>query len=268
MTDFKDKVVLITGASSGIGLACAKAFSARGAKLVLSARDRERLDRAATEIGGDVLTVVGDVSKEDDCRRMVSGAVERFGRLDILINNAGISMRSLFKDTDLDVIRQLMDINFWGTVYCTKFALPHVLEAKGAMVMVSSIAGYRGLPARTGYSASKHAMQGFWETLRTEHLKDDIHLMLVCPGFTASNIRKTALDGQGVKQGESPREEKKMMSAETVADHILKGLKSKRRQVILTTQGKLAVWMNKLFPGWMDKMVYNHLAKEKDSPLK
>jgi short-subunit dehydrogenase len=177
-------------------------------------------------------------------------------------------MRAMFKDMDLDVLRKLMDINFWGTVYCTKYALPHVLKSNGAIVMVSSIAGYRGLPARTGYSASKHAVQGFWEVLRTEHLNDDIHFMLVCPGFTESNIRKSALDSQGDAQGESPREEKRMMTAEEVAGHIAKGLQKKKRQIILTIQGKLAVFMNKLFPGWMDKMVYNHLAKEKDSPLK
>jgi short-subunit dehydrogenase len=177
-------------------------------------------------------------------------------------------MRALFKDVDLNVLKQLMDINFWGMVYCTKYALPHILKSGGSIVSISSIAGYRGLPARTGYSASKHAMQGFMETLRTEHLKDGIHFLTVCPGFTASNIRNTALNEAGNMQGESPRDEGNMMTAEEVADHMAKAIIKKKKTLVLTTQGKMTVWMNKLFNSWMDTMVYNHMAKEKDSPLK
>ena len=151
---------------------------------------------------------------EEDCRNLIEHAVARFGRIDILVNNAGISMRAMFKDLDLNVIRRLMDVNFWGTVYCTKYALPHILKTEGSVVGVISIAGFKGLPARTGYSASKFAIYGFLDTLRVEHLKDNLHVMIFAPGFTASNIRESALVADGSHQGETPRDENKMMTAQ------------------------------------------------------
>jgi short-subunit dehydrogenase len=161
-----------------------------------------------------------------------------------------------------------MDVNFWGTVYCTKHALPYLLKSKGSVVGVSSIAGLKGLPARTGYSASKFAMNGFMETLRIENLKTGLHVLMAFPGFTASNIRNTALAADGSMQGESPRDEGKMMSAEEVAAHIYKAVVKRKNKIVLTTQGKLTVLLNKFFPNWMDKQVYNHMAKEPDSPFK
>ncbi len=267
----KDKVVIITGASSGIGKALALEYATRGAHVIMAARNEERLHQAASEVsarGAKVLAVLTDVSVEADCKELINKSIEEFGRIDILINNAGISMRALFADTDLDVIRQLMDINFWGMVYCTKFALPYLLEAKGSVVGVSSIAGYKGLPGRTGYSASKFAMHGFLETLRIENMKKGLHVLIACPGFTASNIRNTALNEKGMVQGESPRDEGKMMSAEEVAGYIAKGVAKRKDRLTLTFQGKLTVILNKLFPKFMDKQVYNHMAKEPDSPIK
>ncbi len=264
------KVVLITGSSSGIGLACAQVFGRAGARVVISARNPERLKEAELDLareGIDVLSVVGDVAVEADCQRMVEATVQKFGRLDILINNAGISMRALFEQAELSVIRQVMEINFFGTVAMTKFALPHVIEAKGSIVGISSIAGYRGLPGRTGYSASKFAMNGFLESIRTELLYRGVHVLTASPGFTGTNIRKTALNEKGEGQGESPLEEGKIMSAEEVAAHILRAVQRRKREIVLTRQGKLTVWMNKRFGGLMDKMVYNHFAAEKDSPL-
>jgi short-subunit dehydrogenase len=248
---FQNKVIIITGASSGIGEASSIYFARQGAKVVLAARNIDKLKLICDKINGDSHYVSCDVSKEDDCKKLIDETLSKYGKIDILINNAGISMRALFKDVDLNVLKQLMDINFWGSI-----------------VSISSIAGYRGLPARTGYSASKHAMQGFMETLRTEHLKDGIHFLTVCPGFTASNIRNTALNEAGNMQGESPRDEGNMMTAEEVADHMAKAIIKKKKTLVLTTQGKMTVWMNKLFNSWMDTMVYNHMAKEKDSPLK
>jgi NAD(P)-dependent dehydrogenase (short-subunit alcohol dehydrogenase family) len=140
---------------------------------------------------------------------MVEETLRAFGRIDILINNAGISMRALFEDVDLDVIRKVMDINFYGTLYATKYCLPYIIKTQGSVVGISSIAGFRGLPARTGYSASKFAMQGFLETLRTEMLRKDVHVLIACPGFTASNIRNAALSKDGTAQGESPRTKRK-----------------------------------------------------------
>lgn len=267
----KDKVVIITGASSGIGKALALEYATRGAHVVMAARNEERLHQAAEEVsasGVKVFAVVTDVSVEADCKNLISKSIEEFSGIDVLINNAGISMRALFADTDLDVIRQLMGINFWGTVYCTKYALPHLLETKGSVVGISSIAGYKGLPGRTGYSASKFAMHGFLETLRIENMKKGLHVLIACPGFTASNIRNTALNEKGMVQGESPRDEGKMMSAEEVARHIANAIAKRKDRLTLTFQGRLTVILNKFFPKFMDKQVYNHMAKEPDSPIK
>ncbi|MER2997878.1 SDR family oxidoreductase [Pontibacter populi] len=267
----KDKVVLITGGTSGIGKACAFAFGKAGAKVAVSGRNQQNLDQTSQELsaaGIENVAINADVSKEADCQRMVQETIDRFGKLDVLINNAGISMRALFQDLDLDVIRKVMDINFWGTVYTTKFALPYIMAAKGSVIGISSIAGYRGLPARTGYSASKFAMHGFLETLRTEMLHKGVHVLIACPGFTASNIRNTALAANGQQQGESPRDEGNMMTAEEVADQILKATIKRKRDLVMTFQGKLTVFLNKWFPGLTDKLVYNVMAKEKDSPLK
>ncbi|QMU29175.1 SDR family oxidoreductase [Adhaeribacter radiodurans] len=267
----KDKVVVITGSTSGIGKACAFAFGEAGAKVVISGRDAVKLKSTADELtqkGIICRAVQSDVSQEADAQNLISETIQQFGKLDILINNAGISMRALFQNLDLAVIKQVMDINFYGTVYATKYALPYILESKGSVIGISSIAGYRGLPGRTGYSASKFAMQGFLEALRTEVMHQGVHVMVACPGFTASNIRNTALNAQGNVQGESPRAEEKMMTAEEVATRILKATQKRQREVIMTTQGKLTVFLNKWLPGLTDKLVYNVMAKEKDSPFK
>ncbi len=267
----KDKVVVITGASSGIGEALAKRFALAGAKVVIAARNIGKLIKLADELSKDaaeVLSVKTDVSSESECRNLINETVIKFGGIDILINNAGISMRALFENTDLNVIRKLMDVNFWGTVYCSKFALPHLLKSRGSVVGVSSIAGYKGLPGRAGYSASKFAMQGFLEVLRIENMKKDLHVLIACPGFTTSNIRNTALAADGSQQGESPRNEDKMMSADEVALQIFKAIQKRKDRLTLTSQGKLTVVLNKFFPKFMDKMVYNHMAKEPDSPFK
>lgn len=266
----KDKVVIITGASSGIGLAAAREFAAEGAKLVLAARNSDRLKEIEAELSHitEVLPVKADVSLEEDCRNLIEHAVARFGRIDILVNNAGISMRAMFRDLDLNVIRRLMDVNFWGTVYCTKYALPHILKTEGSVVGVISIAGFKGLPARTGYSASKFAIYGFLDTLRVEHLKDNLHVMIFAPGFTASNIRESALVADGSHQGETPRDENKMMTAQECAKHLIKGIKKRKAQVILTFIGKLTVLLNKFFPRLVDRLEYNYMKKEPNSPLK
>ena len=177
-------------------------------------------------------------------------------------------MRALFEETDISVIQELMDVNFWGTVYTTKFALPYILKTKGTVAGVSSIAGYRGLPGRTGYSASKFAMQGFLESLRTELLYTGVAVMWVSPGFTASNIRNVARAKNGTIQGETPLDEKKLMSSEECAAIILDGIESGKRTIVMTGQGKLTVWLNRLFPSIADKLVYKHFLKEADSPLK
>lgn len=261
----QDKVVVVTGGSSGIGKALAYQFGSEGSKILITGRREQALMEAANslrESGIEVSTMVADVSKESDNQRMAQLALEQYGGIDVLINNAGISMRALFQDVDLEVIRKVMDINFYGSIFATKYCLPAIIDRKGSVVGVSSIAGYRGLPGRVGYSASKFALQGFLESLRTEMLPKGVHVLTACPGFTTSNIREASLTKDGSSQGASPRNEQKMMSAETCAELIYKAVKKRKKHLVLTTQGKLTVWMNKWFPGFMDKIVYDHMAKE------
>lgn len=267
----KDKVVIITGASSGIGKAIAEYLIRLKAKVVLASRNLEKLEEIKQNHeseNNDILIIKTDVSMESDCRTLIYHTVEKFGRIDILINNAGISMRAIIEETELSVIKKVMDINFWGTVYCTKYALPYLLKSKGSVVGVSSIAGYKGLPGRSGYSASKFAIQGFLEVLRIENMKKDLHVLIACPGFTASGIRNHALASDGSQQGESPRDENKMMTPEKVAEIIVRGIIKRKHRIVVTSVGKLTVLLNKFFPKMVDKMVYNHMAKEPDSPFK
>lgn len=267
------KVIVITGASSGIGKACAVQFASKGWNVVISGRDAERLKQVQAFIHTNypesgILSVKGDVSSEKDCEDLISQSIGAFGRIDVLINNAGISMRGLFADTDLNVLRTLIDTNFWGAVYCTKYALPYLFQSKGSVVGISSIAGKKGLPGRTGYSASKFALEGFLETLRIETLKSGLHVMVACPGFTASSIRLSSLGPDGTPQKESPREENKMMTADEVALRIYDGILKRKRDLIMTSNGKMTVFMNKFFPAFMDKVVYKYMAREPGSPFK
>ncbi len=266
---WKGKVVIVTGAGSGIGLATARLFAGFGAKVVMAARSYVVLEQEAAKMPNpdNVLCVKTDVSIEEDCQNMVKAAVERFGKIDVLVNNAGISMRAMFKDLDLKVIHSLMDTNFYGTVNCTKFALPYLLKSHGSVVGVISIAGFNPLPARTGYSSSKYAIRGFLDTLRVEHLYDNLHVMVFSPGFTASNIRNAALTADGSPQGLTPRNEEKMMSAEKVAEYLEKGLRKRKNEIILTTTGKLYVFLRKILPRLADSLCYKYMAKEKNSPF-
>jgi len=265
------KVIVITGASSGIGKALVYEYQKRGFCIVLAARNIEKLNLIIADInqkGTEAIAVQADVSIPQDCEKIIQAAIERFGKINILINNAGISMRALFSEVDMQVLHRLMETNFWGTVYCTKYALPHLLESKGSVIAVSSIAGFQGLPGRTAYSASKFAIHGFLEALRIENMHTGLHVLIACPGFTSSNIRKTALDKSGHEQGESPRDEKKMMPAEKVALKIANAIDRKKRTLILTTVGKLAVLLNKLLPAWFDKKTFQSMMNEPNSPLK
>lgn len=266
----KDKVVIVTGASSGIGKALAYEFASRGAILVLAARRIDRLEQIKNDLAaGKVLIVQADVSVEEDCQKMIDLAISKFGRIDVLVNNAGISMRALFADVELDVIKKLMDVNFWGTVYCTKSALPHLLKTKGSVVGVISIAGHVGLPGRTGYSASKYAIRGFLDALRIENLKNGLHVLVAAPGFTASEVREASLTKDGSAQGKTPRNESKMMTAEKCAWHIANGVQKRKRQIILTfVEGKFTVFLGKFMPRLLDKLTYNHMRKEPNSPFK
>lgn len=264
------RVVIITGASSGIGKALAEKYADEGWDVVVAARREERLLELKTKLKHTtVLTVKTDVASESDCKNLVEKAVEKFGQIDVLINNAGISMRALFNQTDLEVMRKVMDVNFWGTVYCTKYAMPYLLKSKGSLAGIISVGGYIGLPGRTGYSSSKFAVRGFLETVRIENMKTGLHVLIAAPGFTTSEIRKSALNGEGKQQGETPRNEDKMMSAEECAVHIFNAVQKRKRELVLTlVEGKLTVFLSKFFPGFIEKMSYKIFAKEPDSPFK
>ena len=267
----KGKVVVITGGSSGIGKALAETFGRNGSKIFITGRNKEELDKTADELatkGIIVKSTQADVSLESDNVKMADEAVRAFGKIDVLINNAGITMRALFEEMDLSVLKKVMDINFFGVIYATKACLPQILMNKGSIIGISSIAGYRGLPGRTGYSASKFALNGFLEVLRTEMLYKDVHVLTACPGFTSSNIRKRALTKDGSVQGESPRAEEKMMTAEECAEHIYNATVARKKVLILTGQGKLTVLLNKFFPVWLDKLVYKTMAKEDNAPMR
>jgi NAD(P)-dependent dehydrogenase (short-subunit alcohol dehydrogenase family) len=190
---YKDKVVVVTGGTEGIGKALVEMLLAQGAKVATCGRNHDKIYALqAAYPSAPLHTMVADVSVENDCRRFMETTIKVFGGIDVLINNAGVSMRALLKESSVDVIKKVIDINFYGTVYCTKYALESIIERKGTIVGVSSIAGYRGLPGRGGYSASKFALQGWLEAIKTELMADGVHVMWVCPGFTTIKANRTA----------------------------------------------------------------------------
>ncbi len=264
MTDFfKDKVIAITGGSSGIGKALIEQLLPLGAKIATCARNQGKLyDLQVSHSTEPLHCVVADVSNYNDCKLFIDSTIKQFGGIDILINNAGISMRSLLKDADIDVFKKVMDINYFGTVYCTKLALDSLIERKGTIVGVSSIAGFRGLPGRSGYSASKFALNGWLESIRTELLDDGVNVMWVCPGYTRSNIRNAALNDKAQAQGESPIDEAELMSPEECATHIIHAIEKRKRTLILTYKGKQTILVNKFFPSWADKLTRKFFYKD------
>jgi short-subunit dehydrogenase len=263
MSNFTDKIVVITGGSDGIGKALVAQFLALGAKVATCGRNENKLSLLVAEFPtSNLYTAQVDVSKQDQSEAFIKQVVDNWGRIDVLINNAGISMRALVSEVSVQTLQNVMDINFWGTVYCTKAALTSIQQNKGVIVGVSSIAGYRGLPGRSGYSASKFALNGWLEALKTEIYASGTHVMWVCPGFTTSNIRNAALDKNAKAQGESPMDEGAMMSSEQCATHIIHAIEKRKRSLVLTFTGKRTVFMNKFFPAWADKLVHHFFFKD------
>ncbi len=266
----KNKVAIITGASSGIGRALAKKYAEQGWNLVIAARSESGLNKTKSlcKLKEDnILAVQMDVSIEDENQKLVAACIEKFGKLDLFIANAGITMKGLFQELSMEVFHKVMNTNYWGVVYGAKYAVPELLKSKGSFVGVSSVAGFKGLPGRTAYSASKHAVNGFIDTLRTENLKTGLHVLLACPGFTNTNTRKNALLPDGSIQGDTPREEGKMMQPETVAEKVFIAVERRKRKLVLTREGKLILLLNKLAPVFLDKQVYKSFAQEPNSPL-
>lgn len=265
MGQFRNKTVVVTGGTDGIGKALVLNLLDLGAHVVTCGRSQNKILALEAEAPmGNLCVLNVDVSVEKDCQRLVEHAVKLFGGIDVLINNAGISMRGLMEEGGkgiIPVIKRVMEVNFYGALHCTTFALPFLIKSKGVVVGVSSIAGYRGLPGRSGYSASKFALQGWLESLKTELADKDVHVMWVSPGFTASNIRNVALNEKGTAQGESPLNENQLMDASTCANIIIGAIAKRKRTVVMTFQGKQTVFLNKFFPLLADKLIRKFFFK-------
>ncbi len=251
-----NQVVLITGASSGIGRALALTLGHAGARLGLLARRRDRLESLADELAAhtDAVVLPCDITDETACQRSVDQLAARYGGIDVVINNAGLSMNALFEDTDTQVFRRLMDVNYFGSLHIARAALPHLERSRGSITFVSSVVGKRGFPTRSGYSASKFAVHALFESLRVEWRHKGIHVGIVAPGYTDTEIREQALDAGGAPRGRVGTTVGGMMSAEQAADAIIRAAVTRRREVVLTGGGKAMVWINKLVPRLADRL--------------
>lgn len=264
---FRDNAVLLTGASRGIGREMALHLAAQGARLALSAREAGPLEAVAAEcrtLGAAAVAIPADVAEEPQCGELVRGAVAALGRLDTLVNNAGIGMWARFDEvTDLSIFDRLMRVNYLGSVYCTSHALPHLKRTRGRLVGVSSLTGKTGVPTRTGYAASKHAMAGFFDSLRIELADSGVTVTMVYPGFVATEIRERAFGGDGHPLGRSPVREGEVMAAETCARLILTAAADRRRELVMTRRGRLGMWVKLLAPGLVDRIARRAIEQGK-----
>ncbi|HUQ27455.1 MAG TPA: SDR family oxidoreductase [Usitatibacter sp.] len=252
------KVIMVTGASKGIGAELARQWAAKGAKLVLAARGERELEAVAADCrkaGAHVITVKADVTDEQDCQAIVSGAVGAFGRLDALVNNAGATMWARFEDIeDMSILRRIMDVNYMGSVYCTRHALPYLRQSKGLIVGISSLAGRTGVPTRTGYSAAKHAMTGFFDSLRIELDGSGVDVTMIYPGFVATGIRENATGPDGKPIMVSPVKEGEVMSVEDCVRRVVIAMERREREVIMTARGKIGLFLKLFAPSLIDRM--------------
>ena len=254
---FQGQVVIVTGASAGIGRALALQLAAEGAQVAIAARRAERLEQVAAECrqrGAEALVLPTDVSDEAQCRALVEKTVEAFGKLDMLINNAGLAVSGLLEDfPDLHLFRYTMDVNFYGAVYCTYYALPHLKQTKGRIVVMSSLGGKAAMPFNTPYVASKFAMHGFYDSLRMELKRHGVSATVVCPWWVVTEFHEAQMNVEGVPRGARGRSlyTRKMMTAEQCAEITLRAAYRRRREVLMGP-GVLAVWLKAFFPGFVD----------------
>lgn len=263
---FQNQVAVITGASSGIGRAIALQLAAQGAKVVLAARRADRLEETASlcrQAGGEALAVPTDVTDEAQCKGLIEKTIERFGRLDLLVNNAGLAVIALLEDfPDLRLFKHTMEVNFYGAVHCTYNALPHLIQSKGRIVAISSLGGKAALPYNTPYIASKFAMHGFFDSLRIEMARHGVSVTTICPSWVVTGFHEAQMDKDGVPKGARGRAvySKRTMTAEQCAAITLKAA-AKRRREVLMGPGYLAVWLNVLAPGLVDWIAVNVFLK-------
>ena len=252
------KRIILTGASEGIGRALALALAARGARLALAARDRQRLESLAQEcraLGGDARALPTDVTNAQDCEWLVAETVKAFGGIDVVIHNAGITMWSRFDALqDLSILERIMEVNYLAPARLTALALPHLKQSKGLLVAVASLAGLTGVPERSGYAASKHAMVGFFDSLRIELAGTGVDVSVIAPDFVVSEIHKRAIGPDGEPLGESPMMQSKIMTATDCAARIVRAIAKRERLVLMSPRGRLGRWLKLLAPTWIDRI--------------
>lgn len=255
---FRENVMLVTGGSRGIGRELARQAAEQGAWLALAARDRGELEEAVRECqerGGRAVAFPADVGVEADCAALVARTVSTYGRIDTLVNNAGIGMWARFDEVrDLSIFERMMRVNYLGSVYCTWHALPHLKKTRGRIVGISSLTGKTGVPTRSGYAASKHAMAGFFDSLRIELDGTGVTVTMIYPGFVATEIRERAFGADGKPLGKSPVREAEVMTVETCAGLILEAAAERRRELVMTRRGKFGMWLKLLAPGAVDRI--------------
>ena len=258
MNAFKDNVVIITGASTGIGEELAYRLAQQGAKLVLTARRMNELNRVAEKVrhyGTSVITVSADVASNAECGKIIDAAIAEFGHIDTLVCNAGMTMWAKFADIhDMSVLERIMQVNYMGSVYCTHHALPHLLKSKGRIVGIASLTALVGVPTRTGYAASKHAMRGFFDSLRIELSDSGVSVTMVYPGFVATGIRENATGADGKPAKVDPVNKEDVMSVEDCVGIIMSAIESRKREEVMTFKGKLGQWVKLIAPGVIDGM--------------
>jgi short-subunit dehydrogenase len=258
MTDITGLKVILTGASEGIGRALALALASRGARLSLAARDRERLETLAQECrarGAEARALPTDVTNSQDCEWLVNETVTAFGGIDVVIHNAGITMWSRFDELkDLSIFERLIEVNYLAPVRLTALALPHLKDSKGLLVAVASLAGLTGVPERSGYAASKHAMIGFFDSLRIELAGSGVDVSVIAPDFVVSEIHKRAIGPDGEPLGESPMMQSRIMTAEDCAARIVRAIGKRKRLVLMSARGRLGRWLKLLAPAVIDRI--------------
>lgn len=254
---FRDQVVIVTGASAGIGKSLALKLASQGAKITIAARRAERLEDVAVEcrlLGGEVLVVPTDVCDEAQCKLLIEKTIDEFGKLDMLVNNAGLAASALFDEfPDLHLFKQTMDVNFYGAVYCTFYALPHLKKTHGRVVAISSLGGKAAIPYNTPYCSSKYALHGFYDSLRIELVQHGVSCTVICPWWVVTEFHESQMDKNGVPRGERGRAiyTKKMMTSDQCAQIILNSAFKRRREVLMGP-GALAVWLKVIAPGFLD----------------
>lgn len=258
MSEFTNQVIVVTGASEGIGRALCVALAPQKPKLVLTARNAERLATLKEEVealGAVALVIAGDITQESFCESLIAQAVATFGGIDVLVNNAGGTMWTIFEEIrDTTIFDRLMHLNYLSAVYCTYFALPHLKARRGRLVGVASVAGLTGVPTRTAYAASKHAMFGFFDSLRVELAGSGVTVTMIAPDYVVTEIHRRALGGDGQALGVSPLHEAKVMKADTCAQMMVRAMEKRQRLCITSRRGRLGRWFKLLLPGVIDAM--------------